>query len=81
MFLLLLVTLITTGDNQFPCMCCTPSQSVMYAKKGLSMETIDSNIRPQGYKTFFMLNSVEHGILNALTDQYIKKFGFFFRLR
>ena len=41
------------------------------------METIDSNIRPQGYKTFFMLNSVEHGILNALTDQFIKKFGFF----
>ena len=25
----------------------------------------DFKIRPQGYKTFFMLNSAEHEILNA----------------
>ena len=34
-------------------------------------------IRPRGYKTFFMLNSAEHQILN--TSKYIKirKFSFF----
>ena len=35
---------------------------------------------PQGYKTFFMLNSVEHEILNAHKYKSIKKFGFFLRL-
>ena len=30
---------------------------------------------------FFMLNSVEHEILNAHKDKNIKKFGFFLRLR
>ena len=34
----------------------------------------------QGYKTFFMLNSVEHEILNAHMYKDIKEFGFF-RLR
>ena len=29
---------------------------------------------PQGYKTFFMLNSVEHEILNAHKQKNIKKF-------
>ena len=29
----------------------------------------------QGYKTFFMLNSVEHKILNAHKYKNIKKFG------
>ena len=33
--------------------------------------------RPRGYKTFFMLNSVEHEILNAHMYRNIKKFGFF----
>ena len=33
--------------------------------------------RPRGYKSFFMLSSVEHEILNALTYKNIKKFGFF----
>ena len=31
--------------------------------------------RPRGYKTFFMLNSVEHEILNAHMYKDIKKFG------
>ena len=33
--------------------------------------------RPRGYKTFFVLNSVEHGILNAHKYKNIKKFGLF----
>ena len=33
--------------------------------------------RARGYKTFFMLNSVEHEILNAHKYKHIKKFGFF----
>ena len=33
--------------------------------------------RPRGYKTFFMLNSVEHEILNAHKYRKIKKFGLF----
>ena len=32
--------------------------------------------RPQGYKTFFVLNSVEHEILHAHKYKNIKKFGF-----
>ena len=35
------------------------------------------HIRPRGYKTFFLLNSVEHEILNAHKYRNIKKFGFF----
>ena len=31
----------------------------------------------RGYKTFFMLNSTEHEILNAHKYKNIKKFGFF----
>ena len=31
----------------------------------------------QGYKTLFMLNSVEHEIVNARKYKNIKKFGFF----
>ena len=33
--------------------------------------------RLRGYKSFFMLNSVEHGILNANKYKNIKKFSFF----
>ena len=33
--------------------------------------------KPRGYKTFFMLNSVEHKILNAHKYKNIKRFGFF----
>ena len=32
---------------------------------------------PRGYKTFFVLNSVEHEILNAHKYKNIKKFRFF----
>ena len=35
-------------------------------------------IRPRGYKTFSMLNSAEHEILNAHKFKNMKKFGFFF---
>ena len=34
-------------------------------------------IWPRGYKTFFMLNSVEHGISNAHRYKNIMKFGLF----
>ena len=33
--------------------------------------------RPRGYKTFLVLNSVEHEILNAHKFKNIKKFGLF----
>ena len=33
--------------------------------------------RPRGYKTFFMLNSVEHEIFNAHKYKNIKEFGLF----
>ena len=33
--------------------------------------------RPRGYKTFFMLNSIEHEILNAHKYKNIQKFGIF----
>ena len=32
---------------------------------------------PRGYKTFFVLNSIEHEILNAHKYRNIKKFGLF----
>ena len=35
------------------------------------------NPGPRYYKTYFMLNSVEHEILNAHKYRNIKKFGFF----
>ena len=37
-----------------------------------------SKYRARGYKTFFMLNSVEHEILNADKLKNIKKVGFFY---
>ena len=36
-----------------------------------------SMIRARGYKTFFMLNSAEHDILNAHKYKNIKKFSIF----
>ena len=36
--------------------------------------------RPRGYKTFFVLNSVEHEILNAHKYKNIKKSSAFSRL-
>ena len=41
------------------------------------LNLIQSMTRPRGYKTFFVLNSVEHEILNAHKYTNIKKFGFF----
>ena len=40
-------------------------------------EQLKRNIWPRGYKTFFMLNSVEHEILNAHKYENIKKFNNF----
>ena len=37
----------------------------------------DTKAWPRGYKTFFVLNSVEHEILNAHKYKNIKKFGLF----
>ena len=50
--------------------------------KARSIKYIDSlcadiSTRPRGYKTFFMLNSVEHEILNAHKYKNIKNFSFF----
>ena len=39
--------------------------------------SISDASRPRGYKTFFVLNSVKHGILNAHKYKNIKKFGLF----
>ena len=36
-----------------------------------------NKIRPRGYKTFSMLHSVEHEILNAHKYKDVKKFGIF----
>ena len=38
---------------------------------------IENISRARGYKTFFMLNSVEHEILNAHKYKNIKKYSFF----
>ena len=40
-------------------------------------KTAHFNTWPRGRKTFFMLNLVEHEIVNAGKYKYIKKFGFF----
>ena len=37
---------------------------------------LEVSIRPRGYKTFFMVNSDEHEILNAHKYKNIKKFSF-----
>ena len=40
-------------------------------------QTLNIYIWPRGYKTFFMLNLVEHEILYAHKYKNIKKFSFF----
>ena len=40
-------------------------------------EVTEYTARPRGYKTFFMLNSADHEILNAYKYKNIEKFGFF----
>ena len=42
-----------------------------------NIETHTSKTWSRGYKTFFVLNSVEHEILNAHKYKNIKKFGLF----
>ena len=37
----------------------------------------NSHVRPRGYKTFFILNSVEHEIVNVHKYKNIMKFGHF----
>ena len=39
----------------------------------LRIEILQASIRPRGYKTFFMLNSAEHEILNAHKYENLKK--------
>ena len=41
------------------------------------LNTVQTVFWPRGYKTFFMLNSAEHEILNAHKYKKIKKFSFF----
>ena len=43
----------------------------------LSQSNSPKENRPRGYKTFFMLNSVEHEVLNAHKYENINKFAFF----
>ena len=43
----------------------------------MELYTTADYTRPRGYKTFFVLNSVEHEILNAHKYKNIKKFGLF----
>ena len=38
-------------------------------------DSVETQILPQGYKTFFVLSSVEHEILNAHKYKNIKKYG------
>ena len=42
----------------------------------LSLGLLGKQAWPRGYKTFFMLNSVEHEILNAHKYKNINKFSF-----
>ena len=37
----------------------------LYVLGQIGLSKWQTQIRPQGYKTYFMLNSVEHEILNA----------------
>ena len=41
------------------------------------MQLSPGRTRPRGYKTFFVLNSVEHEILNAHKYKNVKKLGLF----
>ena len=50
--------------------------SISFRRSTLLSITLLSRSRPRGYNTFFMLNSVEHEILNAHKFRNIKKFGF-----
>ena len=53
-----------------------PIQS-LFCFPGLVLESRVEATWARGYKTFFMLNSVEHKILNAHKLKNVKKVGFF----
>ena len=44
---------------------------------GIATSVDPDQIAPEVIKLFFILNSVEHEILNAHKDKNIEKFGFF----
>ena len=50
---------------------------IVFCSPAQEKEMLLLSPRPRGYKTFFMLNSFEHEILNAPKYKDIKKFGFF----
>ena len=58
-----------------------PDQMLCFAMFDLGLHCLhmspNLDIWPRGYKTFFVLNSVEHEILNAHTYKSIKKFSAF----
>ena len=55
------------SENEFP----------VFETYRASTDVIKSEIRPRGYKTFFVLDSVKREISNAHKYKNIKKFGFF----
>ena len=55
---------------QFDCICTRVSR--LFCDVNVNVENW-----PRGYKTFFMLNSVEHKILNAHKYKNINKFSIF----
>ena len=55
----------------FPILLSSESSERLFPPKNLVQE-----IRARGYKTFFVLNSVEHEISNAHKYKNIKKFSF-----
>ena len=56
--------------------CCNFISSVLLSRTSTDQTKIMA-VWPGGYKTFFILNSVEHKILNAHKYKNIKKFAFF----
>ena len=75
-----------TSEIEYGLCACTVDNPLAKAR-GLSLRTgaqpmlyfpLDAHlIRPQGYKTFFMLNSAEYEILNAYKYKNIQKISIF----
>ena len=55
-----------------PCGHCRWLERLGYGAEGHGIES-----QPRGYKTFFVLNSAEHEILNANKYKNVKNFSFF----
>ena len=72
---------IWNGGSGELCSPCASSLRVCYSLAPSDNNPHESRstsvIWPRGYKTFFVLNSVEHEILNAHKYKNIKKFGIF----